>query len=151
MEEKYMKEALKQAKKAYDKQEVPVGCVIVKDNKIIARAYNQREMKKDVTMHAEITAIRKACKKLNTWRLNDCEIYITLKPCNMCAGAIMQSRIKKIYIGTMDNNLDINKSISDTFGNYATENDVEIKTGILEDNCKKILKDFFRELRILKK
>lgn len=98
MQEKYMKEALKEAKKAYEKKEVPVGCVIVKDDKIIARAHNLKESKNDTTKHAEIIAIQKASKKLNSWRLLDCEMYVTLEPCSMCAGAIINSRIKKIYI-----------------------------------------------------
>ena len=96
--EYFMQEALKEAKKAYNKLEVPVGVVIVKDDKIIARAYNQKEMKNSPIKHAEIIAIEKACKKLNNWRLNDCEMYVTLEPCPMCAGAIVNSRIKKIYI-----------------------------------------------------
>ena len=98
----FMKAALKEAKKAYEKMEVPVGCVIVKDGKIIARAHNQKETKFDTTKHAEILAIQKASKKLNSWRLLDCEMYVTLEPCAMCAGAIINSRIKKVYIGTMD-------------------------------------------------
>ena len=100
--EKFMKEALKEAKKAYDKLEIPVGAVIVRDNKIIARAHNLKELKQDTTKHAEILAIKKASKKLNNWRLTDCEIYVTLEPCPMCAGAIINSRIKKVYIGAKD-------------------------------------------------
>ena len=93
--EKFMKEALKEAKKAYEKEEIPVGAVIVKDNKIIARAYNQKEEKRDTTKHAEIIAIQKASKKIDAWRLQDCEMYVTLEPCSMCAGAIIQARKKK--------------------------------------------------------
>ena len=100
--EKFMLEALKQAKKAYNKEEIPVGAIIVRDGKIIARAYNRKEEKKDTTQHAEIIAIKKASKKLNAWRLQDCEMYVTLEPCAMCAGALIQARIKKVYIGTMD-------------------------------------------------
>ena len=99
-QEKYMKEALKQAKKAYEKGEIPVGAIIVKNHKIIARAYNEKEYKLDTTKHAEILAIQKASKKLQTWRLTDCDMYVTLEPCSMCAGALIQSRIKKLYIGT---------------------------------------------------
>ena len=99
MEEKYMKEALKEAQKAYDKLEIPVGAVIVKDGKIIARAHNQKETKFDTTKHAEILAIQKASKKLKSWRLLDCEMYVTLEPCSMCAGAIINSRIKKYILG----------------------------------------------------
>ena len=97
---KFMKEAYKEALKAYDKKEVPVGCVIVKDNKIIARAHNLRESKQDVTKHAEIMAISKACKKLNSWRLDDCDLYCTLEPCIMCYGAIVNARIKNLYISS---------------------------------------------------
>jgi len=104
MEEKeyYMNQALKEAEKAYQKLEVPVGAIIVKDGKIIARAYNQKEMKTDTTKHAEILAIQKASKKLKSWRLIDCEMYVTLEPCTMCAGAIINARIKEVYIGTKD-------------------------------------------------
>ena len=102
MKEKFMKEALKEAKKAYNKLEVPVGAIIVKDGKIIARAYNQKENKKDTTNHAEILAIKKASKKLESWRLLDCDMYVTLEPCSMCAGALIQSRIRKVYIGALD-------------------------------------------------
>ena len=118
MHEKYMKLALKEAKKAYDKKEIPVGAVIVKDDKVIARAHNLKEIKNDTTKHAEILAIQKASKKLGCWRLEDCEMYVTLEPCCMCAGALIQSRIK---------------------------------TGILAEECEKILKDFFKELRADKK
>lgn len=100
--EYFMKQALKEAEKALKKLEVPVGAIIVKDNKIISRAYNLKEIKKDTTYHAEIEAIKKASKKLNSWRLNDCEMYVTLEPCAMCAGAIINSRIKKLYFGTSD-------------------------------------------------
>ena len=99
MEEKFMKEALKEAKKALDKEEVPVGAVIVKDGKIIARAHNVKETKRNAICHAEILAVQRACKKLGAWRLVDCEMYVTLEPCPMCAGALINSRIKKVYIG----------------------------------------------------
>ena len=100
--EKFMKEAIKQAKKAYDKEEIPVGAVIVKDGKIIARGYNKKEEKKDTTQHAEIIAIQKASRKIGAWRLQDCEMYVTLEPCAMCTGALIQARLKRVYIGTMD-------------------------------------------------
>ena len=100
--EHYMKQALKEAEKAYKKLEVPVGAVIVKDGKIIARAHNQKETRTATTKHAEIIAIQKASKKLESWRLIDCEMYVTLEPCSMCAGAMINSRIKKVYIGAMD-------------------------------------------------
>ena len=101
-EEKYMQEALKEAKKAYKKLEVPVGAIIVKNGEIIAKAHNLKETKNDTTKHAEILAIQRASKKLKSWRLLDCEMYITLEPCSMCAGAIINSRVKKIYIGALD-------------------------------------------------
>ena len=101
-QEKFMKEALKEALKAYKKEEIPVGAVIIKDNKIIARAYNKKEEKLDTTKHAEILAIQKASKKLNSWRLTDCDMYVTLEPCSMCAGALIQARIRKVYVGTED-------------------------------------------------
>ena len=151
MEEKFMKEALKEAKKAYDKLEVPVGCVIVKDGKIIARAHNQKETKLDTTKHAEILAIQKASKKLQSWRLIDCEMYITLEPCSMCAGAIINSRIKKIYIGTMDEKTGAAGSVLNLFKDYKFNHDVEVEKGILKDECENILKDFFKMLRKIKK
>ena len=151
MEEKFMKEALKEAKKAYDKLEVPVGCVIVKDGEIIARAHNQKETKLDTTKHAEIMAIQKASKKIESWRLLDCEMYITLEPCPMCAGAIINSRIKKIYIGTLDPKTGAAGSVLNLFKDYKFNHNVEIETGILEDECETILKDFFKMLRKIKK
>ncbi len=150
MEEKFMKEALKEAKKAYDKLEVPVGCVIVKDGKIIARGHNLKETKQDTTKHAEMIAIQKASKKLNSWRLLDCEMYVTLEPCSMCAGAIIQSRIKKIYIGTLDEKTGAAGSVLNLFEDYPFNHKVEVETGILKTDCENILKAFFKELRKLK-
>ena len=147
----YMQEALKQAKKAFNILEVPVGAIIVKDNTIIARAYNQKEKKTDTTQHAEIIAIQKASKKLKSWRLNDCEMYVTLEPCPMCAGAIIQSRIKKVYIGTMDEKTGSCGSVLNLFEDYKFNHNVEVETGICKDECEKILKDFFKELRVLNK
>ena len=146
-----MKEALKQAKKAYDKLEVPVGAVIVKDGKIIARAYNQKEEKKDTTNHAEILAIKKASKKLDSWRLTDCDMYVTLEPCSMCAGALIQSRIRKIYIGAMDEKTGACGTVLNLLQDYKFNHKVEIETGILKEECEAILKDFFKELRNIKK
>ena len=145
-----MKEALKEAKKAYEKLEIPVGCVIVKDGKIIARGHNLKETKKDTTEHAEIIAIKKASKKLDSWRLLDCEMYITLEPCSMCAGAIINSRIKKIYIGTMDEKTGAAGSVLNLFKDYTFNHNVEVETGIMKQDCEKILKDFFKELRKIK-
>ena len=148
--EKFMKEALKEAKKAYDKLEIQVGAVIVKDGKIIARAHNLKETKKDTTNHAEILAIKKASKKLDSWRLLDCEMYVTLEPCAMCAGAIIQSRIKKIYIGTLDEKTGAAGSVLNVF-EYPFNHQVEVEKGILKENCENILKDFFKMLRKYKK
>ena len=151
MQEKYMKEALKEAKKAYEKKEVPVGCVIVKDDKIIARAHNLKESKNDTTKHAEIIAIQKASKKLNSWRLLDCEMYVTLEPCSMCAGAIINARIKKLYIGALDEKTGAAGSVFNLFEDYKFNHNVEIEQGIMQDECEKILKDFFKKLREFKK
>ncbi len=151
MEEIFMKEALKEARKAADILEVPVGCVIVKDGKIIARAYNQKETKFDTTKHAEILAIQKASKKLESWRLLDCEMYVTLEPCAMCAGAIINSRIKKLYIGTSDEKTGAAGSVLNLFEDFTFNHKVEIKKGIMQEECEKILKDFFKVLREIKK
>ncbi|NLC88184.1 MAG: nucleoside deaminase [Clostridiaceae bacterium] len=151
MEEKFMKEALKEAKKAYKKEEVPVGAIIVKDGKIIARAHNLKEIKKDTTCHAEILVIKKASKKLATWRLEDCEMYVTLEPCSMCAGALIQSRIKKVIIGTMDYKTGACGSILNILEDYKFNHKVECQTGILKEECEQILQDFFKNLRKKKK
>jgi len=143
MEEKYMKQALKEAQKAYDKLEIPVGAVIVKDNKIIARAHNLKETKKSATAHAEILAIQKANKKLNNWRLLDCDMYVTLEPCQMCMGAITSSRVKNLYIGTLDPKKQEQIDIEE----YRRKYGVNIEIGILKDECEYILKDFFKILR----
>jgi tRNA(adenine34) deaminase len=143
MEEKFMNEALKEARKAYEKLEIPVGAVIVKNGKIISKAHNLKETKQTATAHAEILAIQKANKKLNNWRLIDCDMYVTLEPCSMCMGAIVSSRIKNIYIGTLDQKkeekIDIQK--------YKEEYDVNIKYGICGAECESILKEFFKDLR----
>lgn len=153
MEQKeyFMKEALLEARKAYKKLEIPVGAIIVKDGEIIARAHNIKEEKKDTTKHAEILAIQRASKKLETWRLNDCEMYVTLEPCPMCAGAIIQSRLKKIYIGTMDEKTGACGSVLNLLEDYKFNHKVEVEKGILKDDCEKILKEFFVVLREYKK
>ena len=148
--EKFMKQALKEAKKAYEKLEVPVGAVIVKDGKVIARAHNQKETKFDTTKHAEILAIQKASKKLGSWRLIDCDMYVTLEPCSMCAGAIINSRIKNVYIGASDEKTGAVGSILNLFEDYKFNHIVNFEKGILEDDCKKVLQDFFKELRKIK-
>ena len=151
MKEKFMKEALKEAKKAYKKDEIPVGAVIVKDNKIIARAHNLKESKNNSVYHAEILAIQKACKKLNSWRLLDCEMYVTLEPCSMCAGALINSRIKKVYIGTADEKTGACGSKLNLLEDFKFNHIVEIEKYILKDECEEILKDFFKNLRKRKK
>lgn len=153
MEEKnkFMKQALKEAKKAYEKLEVPVGAVIVKDGKIIAKAHNLKETKTDTTKHAEILAIQKASKKLESWRLLDCEMYITLEPCSMCAGAIINSRIKKVYIGTLDEKTGAAGSVLNLFEDYKFNHKVEVEKGVMQKECENILKDFFKMLRKYKK
>lgn len=148
--EYFMKQALKEAEKAYTKLEVPVGAVIVKDGKIIARAHNQKETKIDTTKHAEILAIQKASKKLKSWRLIDCEMYVTLEPCTMCAGAIINSRIKKVYVGTMDEKTGAVGSVLNLFEDYTFNHKVENEVGILKQDCENILKNFFKDLRKLK-
>lgn len=145
--EKWMKEAIKQAKKAAQKEEVPIGCVIVKDDQIIARAYNKREMKQCSTAHAEILAIEKACKKLGSWRLEDCDLYVTLEPCPMCSGAIIQSRIRNVIFGAYDPKggcMGSNMNINDVrgFNHYP-----DIEGGILQDECSRLLKEFFKAKR----
>lgn len=148
--ERFMREALKEAKKAYDKLEVPVGAVIVKEGKIIARAHNLKETKFDTTKHAEILAIQKASKKLNSWRLLDCEMYVTLEPCSMCAGAMINSRIKKVYIGANDEKTGAVGSVFNLLEDYTFNHKVEIEKGILKDECESILKQFFKMLRKMK-
>ena len=145
--EKFMKEAIKQAKKAYDKEEIPVGAVIVKDGKIIARGYNKKEKKKDTTQHAEIIAIQKASKKIGAWRLQDCEMYVTLEPCAMCTGALIQARLKRVYIGTMDPKTGACGSVLNLLEDYKFNHKVEVETNIMQKECEKILKDFFKYLR----
>lgn len=149
-EEYFMKLALKEAQKAYNELEIPVGAIIVKDGKVIARAYNEKEKKNDSTKHAEILAIQKASKKLKNWRLYDCDMYVTLEPCSMCAGALIQSRIRKVYIGTMDEKTGACGSVLNLLKDYKFNHKVEIEYGVCKGECEKILKDFFKELRKIK-
>ncbi|MBP3502090.1 MAG: tRNA adenosine(34) deaminase TadA [Clostridia bacterium] len=151
MQKKYMKLALKEAKKAYDKGEIPVGAVIVKNDVVIAKAHNLKEIKNDTTKHAEILAIQKASKKLNSWRLENCEMYVTLEPCSMCAGALIQSRIKKVYIGAMDYKTGACGSVLNLLKDFKFNHIVDVETGILSEECEEILKNFFKELRKTKK
>ena len=143
----YMSQALKEAGKARKKGESPIGAVVVKDGIIIARAHNEKELKNDSTLHAEMTAIRKASKKLDSWRLTDCDLYVTLEPCTMCAGAIIQARLRNLYIGTSDLKAGAAGSVIDVFRVDAFNHRVEVSWGILEEQCSGILKEFFRELR----
>ena len=148
--EKYMKEALKEAQKAYKKLEVPVGAIIVKDGKIVARAHNLKETKNNTTKHAEILAIEKASKKLSNWRLIDCEMYVTLEPCPMCAGAIVNSRIKKVNIGAMDEKTGACGSKLNLLQDFNFDTKVDMESGILENECRELLQKFFVALRKLK-
>ena len=153
MEEKeyYMKQAIKEAEKACKKLEVPVGAIIVKEGKIIARAHNQKETKTDTTKHAEILAIQKASKKIGAWRLIDCEMSVTFEPCSMCAGAIINSRIKKVYIGALDEKTGAVGSVLNLFKDYTFNHKVEYELGVMEKECQEILKNFFKELRQIKR
>ena len=151
IKEKFMKEALKEAKKAYEKLEVPIGAVIVKDNKVIARGHNLKEEKQSTIKHAEIIAIEKASKKLSNWRLSDCEMYVTLEPCPMCAGAILNSRIKKVYVGTLDERTGACGSRINILQNDEFDTSCDIENGILEKECRDLLQDFFKKLRDTKK
>lgn len=146
-DEKYMREALKLAKKAAKIDEVPIGCVIVYENKIIARGYNRRNTDKSTLAHAEIMAIKKASRVIGDWRLEDCTMYITLEPCQMCAGAIVQARIPKVVIGTMNAKAGCAGSVINILQMDGFNHKVEIVKGIMEDECKKIMQDFFKELR----
>lgn len=146
-DEKYMREALKLAKKAAKIDEVPIGCVIVYENKIIARGYNRRNTDKSTLAHAEIMAIKKASRVIGDWRLEDCTMYITLEPCQMCAGAIVQARIPKVVMGTMNAKAGCAGSVINILQMDGFNHKVEIVKGIMEDECKKIMQDFFKELR----
>ena len=145
--EKYMKEALKQAKKAYALGEVPIGCVIVHQGKIIGRGYNRRNTDKNTLAHAEITAIRKASKIIGDWRLEECTIYITLEPCQMCAGAIIQARIPEVVMGCMNPKAGCGGSLLNILEDARFNHQAEVTRGILEQECSELLKLFFTELR----
>ena len=150
-DERYMKEALRQARKAYALMEVPIGCVIVYEGKIIARGYNRRNTDKNTTSHAEINAIRRASKKLGDWRLEGCTIYITLEPCQMCAGAIVQSRITRAVIGSMNPKAGCAGSVLNLLEMQEFNHQVEVERGVLQEECSAMLSGFFRELREKKK
>ena len=142
----FMKEAIKQAKKAELIDDVPIGAVIVYNNKIIARAHNLRESKNDSTCHAEVLAIKKACKKLGSWRLEDCDIYVTLEPCVMCAGAMIQSRIRKCYYGAKNDRFGVHVGPINLF-DVEFNHKVEIEGGIMALECSKLISEFFKNLR----
>lgn len=151
LDEKYMKEAIKQAKKAYALGEVPIGCVIVYQDKIIGRGYNRRNTDKNTLAHAEITAIRKASKKINDWRLEGCTLYVTLEPCQMCAGAIVQARITEVVMGSMNPKAGCGGSILNILEMPQFNHQVLVRRGVLEETCSSLLKSFFKELRIRNK
>ena len=149
--ERFMKEAVKQAKKALALNEVPIGCVIVSDGKIISRGYNKRNTKKNPIAHAEISAIEKACRKTGDWRLEDCTLYVTLEPCPMCAGAIVQARIKETVIGCMNPKAGCAGSVMNILDDPGFNHQVIITRGVLEEECSTMLSDFFKKLRLEKK
>lgn len=146
-EERFMKEALKQAKKAYALEEAPIGCVIVYEGKIIARGYNRRNTDKNTLAHAELLAIKKASRKLGDWRLEGCTMYITLEPCQMCAGAIVQARISRVVVGSMNPKAGCAGSVLNLLQMAEFNHQVELVTGVLKEECSAMLSDFFRELR----
>ena len=149
--EKYMGEALRQAKKAYALGEVPIGCVIVHEGKIIGRGYNRRNTDKNTLAHAEITAINKASKKIGDWRLEECTLYVTLEPCQMCAGAIVQARIPQVVMGCMNPKAGCGGSILNLLEMPQFNHQVSVTRGVLEEECSSLLKTFFTELRIRNK
>lgn len=150
-DEKYMKAALTQAKKAYAIDEVPIGCVIVQNDRIIARGYNRRNIDHNTLAHAELSAIRKASRRTGDWRLEDCVMYVTLEPCQMCAGAIVQSRMQRIVIATMNAKAGCAGSVLNLLQMQEFNHQVEITRGVLEEECSAMLSQFFRELREKKK
>ena len=151
IDEKYMREAIRQAKKAYKLDETPIGCVIVYDGKIIGRGYNRRNTDKSPLAHAEISAIRKASKKLGDWRLEECTLYVTLEPCQMCAGAIIQSRVTRVVVGCMNPKAGCAGSVLNLLDVKAFNHQAELTTGVLEEECSALMTGFFRELRERKK
>ena len=150
-DEKYMKEAIKQAKKAYAIGEVPIGCVIVYQDKIIGRGYNRRTIDNNTLAHAELIAIKKASKKMNDWRLEDCTMYVTLEPCQMCSGAIVQSRMTRVVVGCMNPKAGCAGSILNLLDMPEFNHQVELTTGVMEEECSQMMKSFFKELREARK
>ncbi len=150
-DEKYMREAIRQAKKAYVQGEVPIGCVIVYQDKIIGRGYNRRTIDKNTLAHAEMIAIKKASKKMNDWRLEGCTMYVTLEPCQMCAGAIVQSRLTRVVVGCMNPKAGCAGSILNLLQMKEFNHQAELQTGVLGEECSQMMKSFFKELREKKK
>lgn len=150
-DEKFMKEAIRQAKKAGEIGDVPIGCVIVHEGKIIARGYNKRNKNKTVLAHAELLAMSKACKIIGDWRLEECTMYITLEPCQMCAGAIVQARIPRVVIGSMNPKAGCGGSILNLLEMQEFNHQVDVTRGVLEEECSEMLSAFFKELRRIQK
>ena len=148
---KFMRQALTQAKKAAAIDEVPIGCVIVCDGKVIARGYNRRNIESSVLGHAELAAMKKASKKLGDWRLEECTLYVTLEPCQMCAGAIVQSRIPRVVVGCMNPKAGCTGAILNLLDIQAFNHQADLTTGVLEEECSQLMKQFFRELREARK
>ena len=146
-DEKFMREALRQARKAYARCETPIGCVIVYEGRVIARGYNRRYTDGNTLAHAELTAIRKATKVIGDWRLEGCTIYVTLEPCPMCAGAIVQARIPECVIGCMNPKAGCAGSVINLLDMQGFNHQVQVRRGVLEEECSKLMKEFFRELR----
>ena len=145
MDNKFMKAALKQAQKAFDDGEVPIGAVVVLNGKVISRGHNRRTKKQVATAHAEVEAIEKACKKLKSWRIPECEIYVTLEPCPMCLGAMLNARIKKCYCGAPEGK---GRTLTHEISSANLLNHViEVEGGVMERECAQILSTFFREMR----
>ena len=151
IDEKYMKEAIRQAKKAYAIKEVPIGCVIVFEDKIVGRGYNRRTTDKNTLAHAELIAIRKASKKLGDWRLEGCTMCVTLEPCQMCSGAIVQSRMSRVVVGCMNPKAGCAGSILNLLQMEEFNHQVDLETGVLAEDCSQMMKTFFKELRAAKK
>ena len=151
LDEKYMREALRQARKAYKLDETPIGCVIVHDGQIIGRGYNRRNTDKSPLAHAEISAIKKASRKLGDWRLEECTLYVTLEPCQMCAGAIIQSRVTRVVVGCMNPKAGCAGSVLNLLDVKAFNHQAQLTTGVLEEECSALMTGFFRELRERKK
>ena len=150
-DEKFMRQAIKQAKKAYALDETPIGCVIVHEGKVIGRGYNRRNTDKSPLAHAEITAIRKASRKIGDWRLEKCTLYVTLEPCQMCAGAIIQARIPRVVVGCMNPKAGCAGSVLNLLRVERFNHQAELTTGVLEEECSGMMKQFFKELRARKK